>query len=172
MSNNYISKLEVKLIRIFAFLLFVIVVFFISLSIVNEYNYFVSETQNDLLNQANAESNIRFSGGSGIIFFPLFHIFNFFIFIAIYKTKRFLLPFLLTIFYTIIFIYGLSARFKAGQLGGEEFSPKVELHKQLFYAANSYDYFVAAFILILLFWQITILLRILLKTLQRKNNLL
>lgn len=169
--NNYISKREHKLLTAFAFVVFGFVLLFISLSIIQDYNYSVSETQKELMSQANAQSNIKFSGGNGLTFFPLFHLLTFFIFVAVFKTKRFLLPLLLTILYTFLFIYGLSARFKGSQLGGEEFSPKVDLHRQLYYAADGYDYFAALFILILLFWQISILLRMLIKTSQRKNIL-
>lgn len=170
-ANSYISKREHKLLTTFAFVVFIFVLLFISLSIIYDYNYSVSETQKELQSQANAKPRIKFSGGNGLTFFPLFHLLTFFIFVALLKTRRFLPPFLLTIFYIFIFIYGLSARFKGRQLGGEEFSPKVDLHKQLYYAADGYDHFAALFILILLFWQISILLRMLIKTVQRKNVL-
>ena len=122
-ANNYISKREHKWLTTFAFIVFLFVLLFISLSIINEYNYSVTELLKELTSQANATPKISFSGGNGLTFFPLFHLLTFFIFLAILKTKRFLLSFLLTIFYTFIFIYGLSARFKGRQLGGEKFSP-------------------------------------------------
>ena len=102
---------------------------------------------------------------------PGLHFLTLFIFISLLKTKRFLLSSFLTIFYAIVFIYGLSARFNGRRLGGEEFSPKVDFLKQLYIEANSFDYLAALFISILLFWQISILLRMLIKTLQRKTEL-
>ncbi len=170
-ANNYVSKREHKLLTTFAFVVFIFVLLFISLSIIQDYNYSVAQTQKELQSQADSQPRIKFSGGNGLTFFPLFHLLTFFIFVALLKTKRFLLPLLLTVFYTFVFIYGLSARFKGRQLGGEEFSPKVDLHKQLYYAADGYDFFAALFILILLFWQISILLRMLIKISQRKNVL-
>jgi hypothetical protein len=171
-AKNYISKREHKLLINFAFVVFLFVLLFISLSIINDFNYSVSEVQKELKSQASPdEPRINLSGGSGLTFFPLFQLLTFFIFVALFKAKRFLLPFLLTIFYTFIFIYALSARFKGRQLGGEEFSPQVDLHEQLYYASNGYDFFSAIFILILLFWQISILLRMLIKTSQKENVL-
>ena len=70
-----------------------------------------------------------------------------------------------------MFIYGISARFNGSRLGGEEFSPKVDFLDQIYFEANSFDYLAAVLISILLFWQISILLRILIKTLQGKSEL-
>lgn len=159
-ANKYISKREHKSLMLFAFIVFIFVLLFISLSFIEE-----------VTNQPNAMPNVKLSGDNGLMIFPLFRLITFFIFLAILKTKRFLLSFLLTIFYTFLFIYGLSARFKGGQLGGEEFSPKIDLHLEIYFAANGYDYFAAFFISILLFWQISILLRMLIKTLQKENVL-
>ncbi len=159
-ANNYISKREHNLLTTFAFTVFVCLILFISLSLIEE-----------VISQPNAMPKVKLSGDNGLMIFPPFHLITFFIFLAILKTKRFLLSFLLTIFYAFIFIYGLSARFKGGQLGGEEFSPKVDLHLEIYYAANGYDYFAAFFISILLFWQISILLRMLIKTSQKESVL-
>jgi hypothetical protein len=102
---------------------------------------------------------------------PLFHFLTLFIFIAVRKTKRFLLSLFLTVFYAFLFIYGLSARYNAGRLGGEEFSPKVAFLDQVYRGADNIDCIAAVFISILLFWQISILLRMLIKTLQRITEL-
>ncbi|MCY7348939.1 MAG: hypothetical protein LH614_22340 [Pyrinomonadaceae bacterium] len=77
----------------------------------------------------------------------------------------------LTIFYAVVFIYGLSARYNGARLGGEEFSPQVDFFDQVYRAAGGLDYIAVFFISVLLFWQISILLRMLVKTLQRKPEL-
>jgi hypothetical protein len=43
--------------------------------------------------------------------------------------------------------------------------------KQIGFVADEYDYLAFSFALTLLFWQISILLRMLIKTLQRKTEL-
>jgi len=56
-------------------------------------------------------------------------------------------------------------------LGGEEILPKVDFLEQVYQTSDSFDYLAAFFIAILLFWQISILLRMLIKTLHGKNEL-
>lgn len=102
---------------------------------------------------------------------PLLHFLTLFIFLTLLKTKKFLLPLFLTVFYVPVFIYGLSASYYESLLGGEEFSPKVDFFTRVYCAADGSDYLAALFISILLFWQISILLRVLIKTLQRKTEL-
>ncbi len=115
---------------------------------------------------------ISFAACGGIDYrVPLLHCLTFFIFVALLKTKRFILPSFLTIFYAVVFIYGLSARYDGSRLGGEEFSPKVDFLDKVYRAATDFDYLAALFISILLFWQISILLRMLIKTSQRKTEL-
>jgi hypothetical protein len=48
---------------------------------------------------------------------------------------------------------------------------KFGLVEQIRFVAHNYDYLAFSFALILLFWQISILLRMLIKTLQRKTEL-
>lgn len=154
---NYILKEEHKLLLIMAFasIIFTLAVFIFD--IINVINHHYSK-------------NLLLSGQTPNTF-PLFHLATILIFVAIFKTKRFLLPFILTVLYAITFIYGLSARYKGGRLGGEEFSPKVDFHEQIFREANEFDYIAALFIFILLFWQISILLRMLIKKLNGKEIL-
>jgi hypothetical protein len=102
---------------------------------------------------------------------PLLHFLTLFIFTALYRTRRFILSIFLTIFYAGIFIYGLFLRYNGARLGGEEFSPQVDFLDKIYHAATDFDYVFAAFISILLFWQISILLRMLIKTTQRKTEL-
>lgn len=154
-ANNYISKKEHKLLLIVAFTALVFVLSIFTSELIRIHNL----------------SNSPFSGSIGANTMPGLHFLTFFIFIALFKTKRFLLSSFLTIFYANVFIYGLSARYYAKLLGGEEFSPKVDFFDRLYREANSFDYLAAFFISILLFWQILILLRMLVKTLQKEKAL-
>ncbi len=169
-ANKYISKREHKLLSIVAFIAFVFVVLTFCGDIIRDYNYFVYKEQQKLGYLANYNREGGFSG-SGPMVMPLLHFLTLFIFIALLKTKRFLLSSFLTVFYAVVFIYGLSARYNGSRLGGEDFSPKVDFLDKVYRAATHIDYLAAIFISILLFWQISILLRMLIKTLQRKNEL-
>ena len=153
-ANDYISKRERKLLLIFAFATFVFV-----LSV-----FIYDAIRIDNL------SNSPFSG-SVVRTLPGLHFLTLFIFIALLKTKRFILSSFLTSFYAVVFIYGLSISYYGRLLGGEEFSPKVGFYQRLYRQANSFDYLAAFFISILLFWQISILLRMLIKTLQKEQTL-
>ncbi len=154
-ANKYVSKKEHKLLLIVAFIAFIFVALTFCGDLIKDHNY-------------NREGGFS---GSGPLVIPLLHFLTLFIFIALFKTKRFLLSSFLTVFYAIVFIYGLSARYNGSRLGGEEFSPKVDFLDQVYRGANSFDYLASLFISILLFWQISILLRMLIKTTRRKNEL-
>jgi hypothetical protein len=166
-ANNYISKKEHILLLIFAFTAFGFVLSVITPQVISIYNYSVSEEQRELKSQADDKPNPRFSGSQSPNIMPLFHFLSFFIFIALLKTKRFLLSSFLTIFYVFCIVYGLSLRFESSMFGGLEIS----FIKQIRFVAHNYDYLAFSFALILLFWQISILLRMLIKTLQRKTEL-
>lgn len=170
-ANSYISKKEQKLLLLVAFIVFVFVALAFSYDIIKDYNYFVDKEQQRLEYLANYNREGGISGSHSTAVIPALHFLTLFIFLALLKTKRFLLSSFLTVFYAIVFIYGLSARYNGSRLGGEEFSPKVDFLDQVHRAANSFDYFAALFISILLFWQISILFRMLIKTLQRKTEL-
>ena len=157
------------LLLIVAFVAFLFVTSVIASQVINSYNHSVSERQQELRNQADGRPNIQFSGSNGSHTMSLLHFLTLFIFIALLRAKKFLIPAFLTLFYAIVFIYGLSVRYYGGLLGGEEFSPKVGFLERLLREANTLDYLAGLFISILLIWQILILMRIFIKTLQRKN---
>ncbi len=166
-ANDYISKREHILLLIVAFTVFGFVLSVIIPQVISIYNYSVSEEQRELKKQADGKPTPRLSGSHSPDIMPLFHFLTFFIFIALFKTKRFLLSSFLTVFYVLLIIYGLSLRFENSMFGGLEFG----LVKQIRFVAHNYDYLAFSFALILLFWQISILLRMLIKTLQRKTEL-
>lgn len=169
--NNYISKREYKILLSFTFSIFVFVLLVFTTQSIKAYNCEVAQDQQQLKNKAEGSSSSRQSCADGAFFAPGLHLLTFFIFISLFKTKRVLLSSFLTIFYAFIFINYLSVSFYANFLGGEEFSPKVGFFHRVYQAANSFDWIAAFFISILLFWQISILLRMLIKTIQRKPEL-
>ncbi|MBA2334885.1 MAG: hypothetical protein M3449_11235 [Acidobacteriota bacterium] len=167
-ANKYISKKEHISLVIFSFAVFSFVFTINTLEVARFYNYSVSEKQEKLQSQADGTPHIQFSGSSGPHLPAGLHFLTFFIFISLFGTKRYLVSSLLTLFYAIVFIYGLYARYAPW---GEEFSPKVDFLEKLYRVADTFDYLAAVFISILLFWQISILLRIFIKILQRKKQL-
>ncbi len=170
-ANKYISKREHKFLLIVAFTSFVFASSIFSLQGIKDYNDAISKEQNKLEQLANNEPILSFSACGGMDYrIPFLHFLTLFIFVALLKTKRFLLSSFLTFFYAVVFIYGLSARYNGGRLG-EEFSPKVDFLDQVHRAATDFDYLAALFISILHLWQISILLRMLIKTSQRKTAL-
>ena len=171
-ANKYISKREHKFLLLVAFTSFVFALSIFFLQEIKDYNDAISKEQNKLERLANNEQIISFSACGGMDYrVPFLHSLTLFIFVALLKTKRFLLSSFLTVFYAVVFIYGLSARYDGARLGGEEFSPKVDFIEKVYRATTDFDYLAALFISILLFWQISILLRMLIKTLQRKPEL-
>nr|MBA2736869.1 hypothetical protein [Pyrinomonadaceae bacterium] len=168
---KYISKNEYKLLLVVAFIAFVFVALTFCYAIVKDYNYSVNKEQQRLEYLANYNREGGMSGSSPVLIVPLLHFLTLFIFLALFKTKRFLVPLFLTVFYATVFIYGLSESYYAGLLGGEEFSPKVDFFARIYRVADNSDYLVAIFISILLFWQISILLRMLIKTSQKESVL-
>ena len=160
-ANKYVSKSEHFALLTVAFIAFIIVLSIFAWQASAAYDNFFAERA----------SRIRFSGSANEFQTPPFHLLTLFIFVAILKTKRFLLSAFLTVLYAVVFIYGLSAGYDGGRLGGEEFSPKVDFLDKVYRAAFDFDYVAALFISILLFWQISILLRMLIKTLQKERAL-
>jgi hypothetical protein len=167
--NKYISKRENFLLLTFAFLFFGFIALTFANNSLHSYNPSVSEQFEDSNSYPSNQHRLSYPIETHQI--PGLHFFTLFIFIVLLKTKRFLLSTLLTIFYAIVFVYGLSVRFTSIHLGGDEFAPKVNFLDQIYFEANGFDYSAAVLISILLFWQISILLRMLIKTLQRTPEL-
>lgn len=153
-TNNYISEREYKLLLITSFASFLFVASIFVLHAVQNINC----------------TNSGFSGCHRKIVMPGLHIFTLFIFFALLKTKRFLLSSSLNLLYAVFFIFGLYTRFGLPLLE-EDFVPEVSFFARIYRAAEYFDYLSGLFISILLFWQISILLRMLFKN-TRKINLL
>ena len=170
-ATNYISKKEHKLLLIVAFAAMTFILSSFTLEMIGNYNYSVVEEQQKLEKLANGYPTGSFPIYNDYSPIAGLHLLTVFIFAALIKPKRYLLPFFLTVFYADSLIYSLSYRFNTKPLGGEGFSPHVNVSffKKIYLEANNFDYFAAFFILILLIWQISILFRIFNKTRQNKT---
>jgi hypothetical protein len=169
-TNNFISNKERLLLQIVALVWVLIVALCFSLETIRFYNYSVSGHQEELAAQAGINPKPKFSG-SPQPSIPGLHFIGIFVFIALLKPKRFIAPLLITFFYFSTFIYGLVVRFNSMRLGGEDFSPEFSLFHKIYYGAGDFGEIAFVFIAILLFWQISILLRMLVKKLQRNSEL-
>lgn len=89
--------------------------------------------------------------------------------VSLFKSKRFFPTFIFTTSSICFFIYWLFSTPKEVAL--IEGSNNLQASDFILYKSNVYDFFVLTFVSILLFWQIVHLLRMLIKTLQRKNTL-
>ncbi len=168
-ANNYISKNEYRLLLIIAFISFVLAVSsFISFSI-ESYNEEVELHQT--YSEIKANSGATFAVDAGQDFRPLYRrwfiFLTLFIFLAVLNAKKFLVSFSFTLIPFLIFTYWIVRTNEDIKLNETYMSGTPHLLK----IATHYDYFVFLFISILLFWQISILLRMLIKTLQRKTEL-
>lgn len=166
---NYISRKEYNLLLIVTFTAFLIVGTIFAWQAVKDYNYSIYHEQISLLHQANYGRPGGFPYGQDLYVLPGLHFLTLFIFIALLKTKKFLIPLLLTVFYLFTILYGLSARYESNILASP--SIHLNLYKEIYLIANIYDFTAFFFAVILLFWQISILLRMLIKTIQRKRVL-
>jgi hypothetical protein len=89
-------------------------------------------------------------------------------FISLYFTQRYLLPFLFTIASLTMFGYWFFDTREALFYAESDFIKGVD---RFFYNAGDFDLAVFFLSSILLFWQISILLRMLIKTTQKENGL-
>ena len=153
-ANNYISKNEHKLIVIIAFILVALAFSNLAYQIVDYY------TNPDLFEIYDIKRASPL---------PLFNFLTLFILIALYKTKRFIISFFLTLCCFIIFVRELHRAIEIILIYNP--FPELSLVEQLLIIANYFDYIVFFLVSILLFWHISILLRTYIKTLQRANEL-
>jgi len=174
-ANNHISKSEHKLLLIVAFMTFVFAFSNFTSQTIQNYNDSVSKQQEELKEKAN-KANDEISFGLYILgradlrpFYNLSLIFlSLFIFLALKKSKIFLLSSLFTVCSFLIFFAWFVDYNHA--INSNETKPPTVLERLLI-IASIFDYIVFVCVSILLFWQISILLRMLIKTLQRKTEL-
>ncbi len=167
-TNRHISKKEFKGLLILALLASVFAFSSLALTSINAYNESVADEQMKLELKANGHPTFEFYSFERGSFFPLFCILSLFIFVALLKTKIFVIPFLLTLSNFCMFIYEVFLR---KWIFFDEYFSNFSFTEKLFIIGNIFDYLTFTLVSVLLFWQISILLRILIKTSQRKNVL-
>ena len=153
-ANNYTSKKEHKLLLIVVFITVILAFSNLTYQIIEHYTNPASFGIYDMKRAS---------------LLPSFNFLTIFIFVALLKSKRFIVSTLLTFFSFIIFVREFYIAVKLILL--YNLFPELSLVEQLLLIANYFDYIVFFIVSILLFWQISILLRMLIKTLQRKNEL-
>lgn len=168
-TNNHISKKEFKLLLVVSFITSVIAFSNFTFQVIEKYYDSVSEQQTELRKQANNEPTFGIYSFERASSIPFLNFLSFFIFIILYKSKRFLVSSLLTLLIFIPLAYEFYRGFRFILFYNP--LPERSFSELLFLFANRFDYFVFLFVSILLFWQISILLRMLIKTLQRKAEL-
>ena len=128
-ANKYIPQKEHLALLIFTFIAFVFV---------------LSGFASEVIKVLNAS-------GSLFLYFPTYparlHFLTFFIFIALLKTKRFLLSSFLTVLYACIFVYSFFERVKYSGFDSDSFLNS-SLIEQLYLVASDFD-FIAAFCVII-----------------------
>jgi len=172
-ANNYISKKEHKLLLIFAFILFILAFTNFVCDSIESYNKRFQEEQIELKEKANNNGNsfgIYGDWGANRPWYRFSFIFlTLLAFLTLQKIRVFIFPLFITIVPFSIFAYWFIRTYNLIVI--DEF---VSRHKGLdrtLIIATVFDYLIFFFVSILLFWQISILLRMLIKTLQRKSIL-
>jgi len=172
-ANKFISKKEYKLLLIVAFIAFIFAFTNCASDTLEKYNQQIQEEQIELKDKANgnyAAFSVYDNGWDGhpLIRFALVFL-TVLIFLALRKTRKFIFSMYFTIVPFLIFIrwfikinYAISTN---------ETAHEYSVLDRIFTVATTFDYIVFLFVSILLFWQISILLRMLIKTLQRKTEL-
>jgi len=154
-TNYYISRREHNLLLILA-----------STSVVFAFSNFAYQLINHFIKPIDSFVLYDISRGSLL---PTFNFLTLGIFIALFKSRRFIISSLMTSLSFIIFAYEFYSRVRI-ILRDDPF-PELSLTEQLLMIANYFDYTVFLIVSVLLFWQISILLRMLIKTLQKDEAL-
>lgn len=169
---NYISKKEHKLLLSVAFFTFALACGSFINNVIESYNDSVSESQNELLRDANKKAGEISFGIYEIAradMRPWFRLLQIFLlgltFLASRKTKRFLLPSLF-IFLSFLILVSWFIDYNHA-ISMNETKPE-KLTERLLLIGSYLDFLTFAFVSILLFWQISILYRIFSKTRQNK----
>ncbi len=176
-ANEYISKKGHQILLIMTFVSFVLAVSSFAFSCVKIYNESISEIQQDLEREANYVNTDKLSFGIYVLtpapiapFLILAEVFLTFItFLFLLKPGKFFLSSFSTILSFLLFVFWfVSTRYLV--LGITD-SPKPQGLEGILTHSNGFDFILLFFVSILLFWQISILLRMLIKTMQRKSEL-
>ena len=161
---------------IFAFIVFALAFSNLTSRIIESYNNSVSEAQEELKEKANYIRNSEVSFGIYSLYGTdprpfynlLINLLSLFTFLALCKTKKFILPSFFTALSFLIFLTWFISFNRT--INNNETQPPNTLERLLILGAI-FDYVVFFSVSILLFWQISILLRMLVKTLQKDEAL-
>lgn len=170
--NPYISIKEKRLLIILASIIFTLTLINLGSIVIEDYNNKVKEKQEKLMREANGDkigNGIDFSicGFPRTNFVPHSRFFSVLIFFILLFETKFIFSSLSTFLGFSAFAYENYSRFQS------YFENEIDLPfmKIIEFIARPLDYFVFLLISALLFWQISILLRMLIKSLQRKPEL-
>jgi hypothetical protein len=171
-SNRFITIIEHRLLSYAAMTAFIFSVAGLFSNIIDAYNNVVKLDQHRLARKAYGEipffEPCDFTGGypQYLIFLILLLGLNY---LFIINAKKFLLASLTTLFSVLFFLkWFFDTR---NELLALEGIPDIKGLDSFFYKAGNFDLIVFLLVSVLFFWQISILLRILIKTLQRKQAL-
>jgi hypothetical protein len=167
-SNPFITIIEHKLLSYAAMIAFIFSVASLVSQFIGAYNDGVQIEQSRLAHQANSEMFFEpfyFYGGypQYLIFLILLLGLNY---LFIINARRFLFASLTTFFSFLFFVkWFIYTREGLSEMEGVSHIKGLE---SFFFQAGNFDLIVLLLVSILLFWQISILLRMLIKTVQRK----
>ena len=175
-ANSYISKREHKLLLAFAFVVFVLAFSSFASHIIESYNNSVSQIQFELKEEATRVNTDKVSfgiysnyGTDWRLSYRFFIVLSFlFTIAALFKTKRFLLP---SLFTSLSFFIFLTWFINFNRMINHNETLPPNFLERLLKIAEPFDYAVFLSVSILLFWQISILLRMLVKTSQKEKAL-
>lgn len=150
-ANPYILIKEQRLLTIIASLIFSLTLINLGLILIESLKF----------------RGIDFGEGSNSLYIPLFRFFSLLIFLFVFWSRKFYLSIIFTSLSFLTFSYEFFLNVRANFISNYLFSNK-ELIEII---ERPLDYIVFLFISIPFFWQISILLRILIQTMQRKPEL-
>lgn len=169
-----ISQKEHKFLLGFVFIWVVFILSVFCWEAVTDYNDAVFSQQVELAELKGIITKNSFAVDAVPKTFLSIHFISVFILILTAVSKRIFFSTIITIFYFCALIYAVVSRhdkFFNSFFGDEDYSANVSLFRKFDVAANDVDVLAVLFISILLFWQISILLRMLINKSQRKNEL-
>lgn len=167
-AENHTSLKEHKTLLGVVLLWTVIVILCFCSEVITNYNESVAAQQKELAILAGVKPGPSFSISA--IYKPILeiHLLSFLIFTTLLK-KRFFISLLTTFCYFIFLVKALINRFN--NFVNEDFWARTDFLSKIDIAASGLDLFAFVFLLTIFFWQSSILLRMLIKTIKRKNIL-
>jgi len=165
-----ISSKERTLLAIFAFFAFSFFAVFTTADVISSHNYAIANEQEDLAAEASLQPRISFSVDSVVpVSAALFNFLLLPIFFALLRTRKFIVSTVLTVLYCAFFVLSMILKVDGRGLLGGSYPPDVGVFEELYRKTYFFDYATAVFVVVLLVWQFTILLRISKRTYSSKG---